>query len=288
MNNSANSEALLRASDDVLVRIGRNLLVLQRIETNLKRLMAHAHISGPVSAIGKIIKKQEADTEYGMFGVLIKKYVETLLTSRSDQEESSDEISEPHITFSIKFDLDASSVKNERESLKALSAGRNNLVHHFLEQHDLESLEDCSTACIWLDSQYKQASNFLHRIRSIMYAAAEARKEYIELVSSGKFSEYCERSFLQQSLLIAELGRISLQIARPDGWSVFATAGGRLKQHMPEEVAALKPRYGHKTLKSLILATELFDIAEEPTPGGGNRLLYRIKPVTGGDPYANG
>jgi len=40
----------------------------------------------------------------------------------------------------------------------------------------------------------------------------------------------------------------------------------------------LKKRYGHKTLKGLILATELFNVDEEPTDKGGVRILYRIKP----------
>ncbi len=37
-------------------------------------------------------------------------------------------------------------------------------------------------------------------------------------------------------------------------------------------------RYGHRTLKKLLRATELFDLKEEPTPGGGTRTVYRINP----------
>jgi hypothetical protein len=35
-------------------------------------------------------------------------------------------------------------------------------------------------------------------------------------------------------------------------------------------------RYGHRTLKKLLQATELFDIDEEPTALGGTRTIYRI------------
>ena len=38
----------------------------------------------------------------------------------------------------------------------------------------------------------------------------------------------------------------------------------------------LRRRFGHVTLKAVLLATELFDVAEEPTPGGGTRTIYRI------------
>lgn len=37
-------------------------------------------------------------------------------------------------------------------------------------------------------------------------------------------------------------------------------------------------RYGHRTVKKLMQATELFYIEEEPTPGGGTRTVYRIDP----------
>jgi hypothetical protein len=37
-------------------------------------------------------------------------------------------------------------------------------------------------------------------------------------------------------------------------------------------------RYGHRTLKKLLRATELFDIEEEPTARGGTRTIYRINP----------
>ena len=44
-----------------------------------------------------------------------------------------------------------------------------------------------------------------------------------------------------------------------------------------KEIALLKERYGHKSLKKLMLATEIFDIHEEATRKGGVRVLYRLK-----------
>jgi hypothetical protein len=43
-----------------------------------------------------------------------------------------------------------------------------------------------------------------------------------------------------------------------------------------EKLALLKERYGYKSLKALILATEVFDIYEEATEKGF-RVLYRFK-----------
>lgn len=44
----------------------------------------------------------------------------------------------------------------------------------------------------------------------------------------------------------------------------------------PAELQDLRKRFGHSSLKAVLLATELFDIVDEPTPGGGTRTVYRI------------
>ncbi len=51
-----------------------------------------------------------------------------------------------------------------------------------------------------------------------------------------------------------------------------------IRQHAPEEIVKLKEKYAHKTLKQLMMATELFDIKEESTDKGGIRVLYKLKP----------
>jgi hypothetical protein len=49
-----------------------------------------------------------------------------------------------------------------------------------------------------------------------------------------------------------------------------------IKRHAPSELDDLPSRFGHPTLKRVMLAAEIFDVAEEPTPGGGTRTIYRI------------
>jgi len=58
----------------------------------------------------------------------------------------------------------------------------------------------------------------------------------------------------------------------------LSNAAHFIRQQIPEEVADLEKRYGHKKLKGIILATEYFDISEELSDKGGVRILYRIKP----------
>jgi hypothetical protein len=82
---------------------------------------------------------------------------------------------------------------------------------------------------------------------------------------------------LRQSRLVELLAVIAKQAARPDGWTLLSIAGNLVRHQAQEEMAALNETWGHKTLKGLILATELFDICEEHTEKGGVRVLYRPK-----------
>jgi hypothetical protein len=72
------------------------------------------------------------------------------------------------------------------------------------------------------------------------------------------------------------LGEIAMQTPRADGWMLLSSAGHVIKRHASEELEDLRDRFGHSTLKEVLLATELFDVEDEPTSGGGTRTIYRI------------
>jgi hypothetical protein len=74
------------------------------------------------------------------------------------------------------------------------------------------------------------------------------------------------------------LGDIASQAARPDGWMLLSHADQLIREHAPEEIAALKERYGKESIQELIQATDVFEITEETTKKGGVRVLYRLKP----------
>jgi len=46
---------------------------------------------------------------------------------------------------------------------------------------------------------------------------------------------------------------------------------------MPEEIANLKEHYGFKTLKKLLLGTEIFELVDEQISEGRFHTLYRNK-----------
>lgn len=50
---------------------------------------------------------------------------------------------------------------------------------------------------------------------------------------------------------------------REDGWVLLSTALSQIEQSLTEEFALVKEKYGHESLKALLLDSELFDITEK-------------------------
>jgi hypothetical protein len=72
------------------------------------------------------------------------------------------------------------------------------------------------------------------------------------------------------------LGEIAKCMPRADGWVMLSSAANEIAREAASELTDLRQRFGYPNLKGVLLASELFDVAEEPTPGGGMRTIYRI------------
>ena len=102
------------------------------------------------------------------------------------------------------------------------------------------------------------------------------KKHLAEYWASPEGQHQFELGFLRCSRLVVMLGEIATRTPRADGWVVLATAANVITREAPAELTDLRKRFGCSTLKGVLLATELFDVTDEPTPGGGTRTIYRI------------
>lgn len=271
---SAFSERLRQASDEVLLRLGRNLLLFQRIEGNLKRLLPNRSISGSISRFIDTWREHVDRAQRKTLGVLSGEYARGEAAADRTANTSLDE---PHLSIDFRLDRSNEDLTSIRIGLQSLVESRNALVHLFLERHDLRTLEECERAQRWLDEQHTQALELLHALRFECYALGQGMKHFSELVQSPEFQTEFERAWLQASPLIHAFGHAFKRLERDDGWSVFQTAASQVRSELPDEIAHLKTRYGHRSLKAFILASQLFETKEEPTRAG-SRLLFRISP----------
>jgi len=269
---------LENAKNEVLRKIGRNMLIFQQLEYMFKYLAANGNISGSISEV-RAIKEQQAEIiKKQTLGQLVGQYLENTHSVCEEVDESSVELEEAYISITFKQNVDEVYYENKKELLASIVADRNELIHHLLPRINPESIESWIETDKYLEQQREKLLPELDHLKSMIDNLDEGRKKLAEFLSSDEGKRQFKLSWLRESRLVMLLCDIASQAARHDGWTLLNIAGQLVRQHAPEEIAVLKKKYGYKTLKGLLSATELFDITEESTDRGGIRVLYRLKP----------
>ena len=264
--------------NEVLRKIGRNMMLFQQLEQLLKFIVANGKLSGYASELENIKDKQSASINKQTMGQLIGQYIENTNPDREEISSEPEEITEAYISFDFHVEAELIYYETKKEALAQLVSERNELVHHLLPKFETGSVKSCKMIEENLDDQSEKIRFEIKEMEAIAKALDDGRKTMADFFGSEEGKKQFNLSFLRQSRIVLLLGDIATQIKRPDGWVLMNIAGQLVKQHAPEELALLKERHGCKSLKNLILKTEIFDVYEEETEKGGIRVLYRLKP----------
>lgn len=261
--------------DEVFRRIGRNLLLFQHIEHLLKQLMTSARLEGTLQSMQANFDERRAKIHKQTLGQLAGQFVDDVLADAGERE-SPENVDEAWFSFGFTIQTDSAFVEQHTAEMKAVVDARNDLIHHFLPRWSPASEDSTRAALAYLDEQRAQALPMRDRLQGFVNSLQEAAKAHSEFMSSPEGARQFELHWLRHSRLVLLLGEIAQKTPRADGWTVLASAGHIVRQRAPEELEHILERYGHRTLKKLMQATELFDIVDEPTAGGGMRTVYRI------------
>ena len=261
-------------SDEVLRRIGRNVVIFQQVEHLLKFLNAHSEAFGPASQLSVRVEERVAAVHKNTMGELAGKLVSGVLQPQPEHE-SPQEMDEVWFGFRFSIGADAAFVDRHDQEMRALVDARNDLIHHFLPRWQSAVNGDSDGALAYLDAQRADALRMMERLQGWAHSLEAGRKQLAAFWASPEGERQMELAFLQGSRLVAMLGEIAMRTARPDGWALLSTAGHLIKREAPAELDDLRKRFGYANLKGVLLASELFDVTEEPTPGG-TRTIYRI------------
>lgn len=268
--------ALEDSVNEVLRKIGRNMMLFQQFEHLLKFIVANGSFSGFVSEVSSNIEQRAASVQKQTMGQLVGQYLKTTNPEYQELSDEPEELKEGFISFKFHTECDSIYYETKKDALAQIVSDRNDLVHHILPRFDTNSLESCMQIEKQLDEQREKILREINELKQKVNSLQEVKKKVAEFLTSDEGNKQFELSWLRQSRLVLLLGDIAVQTARADGWASINIAGQLVKQHAPEEVAVLKERYGHKSLKALLIETEIFDIFEEPTEKGF-RVLYRLK-----------
>lgn len=269
---------LSEVKDDLFRKVGRNLINYQIIEQLLKQLILSSHISGPMSQLEEIQKQKSEEVKVKTLGVLAGQFIENSYQKPKQSFNENVEIKEIHLSSSIYFDVSDDVLESRKADLKKVTEERNNLAHQLLPRLDLNSIKSCLAMSRELDEQRELQTKEVEKLTSLIKHIGSTLKECADFINSEDGRRLFELRHLQQSSVIGMLLELSETQSRPDGWAVLDNSTRYLRENLADDLAKIKKDYGCKTMKSLVLTSEVFDILEETTKKGGTRLLYRAKP----------
>ncbi|MDW3688456.1 hypothetical protein RA280_43395 [Cupriavidus sp. CV2] len=264
--------------DEILRKIGRNLLLFQQMEGMLKFLLANGSIDGYGSELEKLREEKGAAINKKTMGQLVGDFVKVHLGAEDSGKEAPGALREVWLSVRFSVDADAAFYEQRKAALADIVADRNELIHHLLPRWDAKSPGSTREVAEYLDRQRERALAEFELLRGMVKSFEEGRIAVAEFMASDEGKNLFELEGFRHSKLVILLGDIAQQIAREDGYVLLNTASELLRLHARDEYAAMSERYGFKSLKALILATKLFDVIEEPTKKGGRRVYYRLKP----------
>jgi hypothetical protein len=263
------------ATDEVQRRVGRNLIIFQQVEHALKFLTTHARFRAPASEFAERFGRHAETIQRKSMGELAGKLVGTVLQPDED-DAAPDAIDEAWFGFRFMIETDTETVARHEAELKELIDRRNELVHHFLPRWQAAATGDSDTTLAWLDMQREAALAILERLQGWARTVETARREQAAFFASEEGQRQMELLFLRSTRLVVMLGQIAMATPRADGWTLLSSAGQLIKREAPGELEGLRERFGKPNLKAVLVATELFDVTDEATAGGGTRTIYRI------------
>lgn len=264
------------AKNEVLLKIGRNVLGFQFVEKALKCLIMNGKIDGTISELHAKQRQLSEAIQKQTMGKLVGKYLSNISSPLPENMEAPEGLNEMHFAFLFSVG-DASYHQSKTQTLASIVEERNELIHHFLERFDLITIESCLAANLFLEQQHIKLRQEANELSSKLNLLIKAKKMLAEYIGSGQFMKDYEYFTSGQSRITVLLAEIAAQFARTDGWTLLSTAGQKLWQQAPEEMANLKKCKKFGNLKQFILETQVYDVTEEPSDKSGTRPLYRLK-----------
>ena len=265
----------LQASQREVQRLlGRCLLRLQQYEHLIKAIVAHHDIAGPAHALESIRAERIADTATKTLGTLVGYFVGSYVVT--DEVENSGEVEDkaPNDVMSFRMrtsmSMSAEDYARTEADLKELVLLRNNLVHHFIDQHDLWSLDGCRGANDALLAAYSRIDEHFEQLRGWAEHMDQARRLTAEFVQSDAFHDRVANGIAPDGTVdwpAAGIVRVLREAAGElavDGWTPIASAGRWITERHPEQ---LPGKYGCSSWRQVVHESRLFELRYRDVDG---------------------
>ena len=261
--------------------LGRCLLRLQQYEKLMKAIVAHHEISAAGSPLASDQEQRIADTASKTLGTLVGTLLGSYVTTDEVKAASESDARDDIISFKVKMNLRMSVEDYDRtqNELKELVLLRNNLVHHFIDQHDLWSLDGCRGAHDTLTAAYVRIDQHFEQLRGWAEHMDQARRLAAEFAQSDTFHDMVIHGIAPDGSvdwsaagIVRALREAAAELA-VEGWTPVASAGRWIVERLPEHMPA---KYGCSSWRQVVHESRLFELRYRDV-GGQRAAWYRAK-----------
>jgi hypothetical protein len=176
---------------DVQRLLGRCLLRIQQYEQQLKALLAHHELAGPMDTLEAQHAERADRLSDKTLGTLVKALFETYVVPEGFERELLPESKTPTdriaMAFSFRMEMEPERRSRTKAAAEELVALRNQLVHHLIEQFNVWTEDGCRDAVRHLEVSYGRIDQHLLELTEWASSMDEARVTFAEFARSSTF-----------------------------------------------------------------------------------------------------
>jgi len=254
--------------------LGRCLLQLQQYERLLKIIVARHEISASADAVGAVNVERKADTSAKTLGNLVGNLFGSYIVTNEIETSIEAAFNRPEAAtaFGMRMHLklsDADFARTENE-LRELVLLRNNLVHHFIDQHDIRSLGGCSGAQDALVAAYNRIDQHLEQLRGWAEDMEQSRRAMAELLQTDVLRDFVVNGIAPDGTVhwpaagVVSYLRTAARELAVDGWAAVDDAGRRITDRYPDQLPA---KYGCSSWRQVVHESRIFELRYREVDG---------------------
>ena len=265
--------------------MGRCVLRLQQYERQLKSVLAHSDMRGTLQSLEEAGVASSVDTSQQTLGMLVRAFVGSVLvggepaTPDDDNEDRAGD--PPSVRVRVRLGVGEEGLATTETELRELVRMRNDLIHHFLERHDLWTLEGCSNAQAELASSCDRIGEHLVRLREWAASIESVLHEVGKHVRSNAFHDAVVNGINPDGTVywpgagIVSALREAWKTLAVDGWTEVAAAEQWIANRYPHQTPE---KYGCSTLPQVLHDSGEFELRRAEKDG--RRRMYRVRERT--------
>lgn len=273
---------------EVQRKFGRNLLRLQQYERLIKALVAEHDVTVTSDDFASARAARHESVATKTLGQVIGELTGTFIAPASDSPHPNDNEDPPgdlnkswfRITNRIEFA--EGNFQQVKQKLADVVDLRNELVHHFLEKHDIWSEPGCVAADAYLDECYKLIDSSFAEVSQWAKSSTQRKASMANWLNSPEGTDFIVHGILPgkagvnwaASTIVNFLRDAEKSLAQ-DGWTSLTSAIAYISEREPEHTPN---RYGCSSWPHVLHASKLFDIRKERNEGLPTETWYRSSP----------